>query len=286
MDSKIIKHLNKFSVVLQIFGYQYFSFEQLRKQSDIEKFPSFGYTIYFIILLVNLPRTLIIALYTLLIETSEYPENEDKNLNQKSIFGAAIGLLMYVGFISMIVISIINFYLRTKSLKKIYVRLIQIEEIYDKKFGKTMNYRKLRNFMVTRLGSYLILQTILVAIKVMQTGNISRLLNTIFYTAWYLLAFYYTHFVKLINLQIGMVSSMVSEFNENSHKIDSQQLTDKLLAIKKIILYIKECARLIDRIMTLPILGLFIVNTAFVISFGYKIFLVIIGIHHSDIKGS
>lgn len=285
MKTKMMKHLNQFSVVLQIFGFQYFSLEQLRKQSDVDKFPSFGYSIYFLILIVSLPHGFVKALHSLLLLEDE-DEKIQKNLDNKSIFEAAIGLLMHIGFVFLITLSVANFYLRTKSLKKIYFKIFQIEEIYKKNFNKSLSCKKVQRFVLKRIALFQLMILTFVVLRIIKTGKIDfrRIFDTLFFTFWYLLAIYYIFFVKLINFQIEMVSLTIFECCKNLNEFNSHKLTEQLLMIKKILVKIKECAELIDRIMMITVLGLFIINTTISISHAYRIFLVLIGVHNSDIK--
>lgn len=280
MNSNESKVLAQCASLLQLTGFQYFSINNLNKEKD-RKFPTFFYNIYFVVLIIIIP--VVLMYFSIIIN-----ENQEENLNVKTIFSQFIQNLMSLGFIGVSITGLVSSYLKTNKMKKFFLNFQSYREISNQVFSKGISYKNLRthifgNFIGT--VSFLIVSEILKEVMNPVENDKLALMKSILVQFPLFICFMATqailYHVIIINEHLKHLNSILEEILHQeilTKEQKSSKVLVKVSAAKKLLNIISKNSDIINKHKRFSILSVFIFNCLVCVALCNRVIISVLGI--------
>lgn len=292
MESSV-KYLSQCASFFQIFGHQYFSVASLRPESQ-NKYPSLGYTIYFLVVFASLSTQLIFIAFI----STKNEDTPEAALSAKTIFTFMVQHSMNIGLLAILFVSLIQNYATTPLIKKLYLNCIKISKISEQDFNHLIDHRRTRAFVFKAFiliiclysmteSTFYLLETYLGGERVWETTLLAILPLIFLHTV----SFKFIFFVELVNFHLNAISKLIpgifdfqpTTINHSNVLVkpmkfrDNHSLVIKIRNIRKIYGIVFENVEIINLAMGKTILTVVVVMVIVITSTCYSLFLLIIG---------
>lgn len=289
MDSAV-KYLSHCVAPFQFFGHHYFSISSLTPENQ-NKFPSLGYTLYFIFVLVTMTGQMLIFAQHI----SSNGLNE--KLSSKTVLNYLIQHSMYAGLVFIIWVSLIQSYIATPLKKKFFLNCLRLGRISEQSFNHSIDQRRFRR-NVFQYFLYIVLYISVLEISLFLYEQIYDDLEDTFRFCLSVVpiiflnvtSFNFIFYVKLINFHLEAVEKLTIEIFDSPKLLEnlnlfiksvkprkSADVSLKLRNLRRIFNIICENSEIVNRAMGMTVLSITAVLVIVITASGYRIFLSILG---------
>jgi hypothetical protein len=279
--------LKTFLNIFELLGLQYFSLRELTVD-NLKKRPTFLRAIFMLILVT------IVCSLMIFVVNSDNPEVEGK-VTAKNVVMFAIKRSFNLGMILVCCSSIVQSFVSTKKIKKVFMNIRQVVKIVQSEFDVCVDFKRFKISALKKLWFLLIFFATIHASVTLVYWNEENLFIRTFLGAIpvvFLLIVVYKilFFIALINYQLELLSEIVKDIfqyhpikiieNINFHLTSVKTVEDpleKLRSARKIFNIIFESGALINSSNGFTILIMLITLVISLTVSGYEVFIIIVG---------
>lgn len=276
------KNLAQSCAIFQFLGLLNFSIKNLSWKS-LSQFPTMGYTITFVLLLMILTAKSVAFTVFMSTELS-------LSLSAKNALNYIMQHSMFIGLISVILTGLVQSYTSTKSLKRFFLNFIAISQLFSQEFQHILDFKRVKLELYRncfRFTAIYLLITLLVYFYESYHGIGSVLKSTIglvpiiflemimfkFVFLVYLVNDALEHLVKVLDKTfLGNLGTKVAMV-QPKHHISCK----KLNTLRKIYSLVEENVELINKSMGFTLLSIIFLQALALITCGYRLFLTFVG---------
>lgn len=268
------KELNECLVIFEIIGLQYFSLKYLSRNIG-RKYPSAVRTVFMVVLLM----TLLVSLTAFVLSDDTFVSGK---LTPKNVLLFAIQKTINLGLIVVECASVVQSFISTKHIKKVYLNIRNISDLTQKEFAVKVDYEKIKNSAWRKFtGAMVIFITIHGSVTLTQYQTFDEIIpmligilpiffllmivyKFVFYVALihHLLEFLNDLLEKVFSYQQPMESINNLIFLSLKPAKSSQRVLMKMITVQKVYNLIYEIGILVNKSLGLTML---ILLTIFVI---------------------
>lgn len=211
------KNTNYSLLIFQLLGLQYFSLGTLRterKLKCVRKWPTIGYTIYFVILFVIVTAQNVIGVLML-----------ERHIDYASIVKQMAINFMQFGTTSVFTLSamllIVLSFISTHHQKMVFVNLISISEQFENLLQVKTDYAKFRKRIIIKLAIlfviYLMLYFVLLELERYNNTGFDRYLNWVAITIFRIVfsGMLFVYYVDLITFNLKYLEDVLLDIHSN-----------------------------------------------------------------------
>lgn len=271
--------------VFEVLGLQYFSLKHLTRE-NVNKGPSFCRVAVMLVLLI-----FVCTLLIFFIVESESLER----VTAKNVVIFAVKNSLNFGLLAVCSISIIESFVCTKNVKKVFLNLKTLVETSHQKLGVSVNLKSFKKSVWKRmLSTFLVLSVAHVSIAVVYMNNIDDFINIVLVSVplifFMIVVVKINFYVHLINFELEILNQMVAETfhqqpfkiieNINVHLTSVKSCIDPLEDLRvtrEVFNLIYESGKLINESIGLTVLTMLTSSVVSLTVSSYELFIVCIG---------
>jgi hypothetical protein len=287
------QELNSALIILEVFGLQYFSLKTLSPKT-LRARPSPVRTFYLIVLLVVMTATATWFIF------NEAVLDTGVTVTAKNVLTFAIQHSLNCGFILIIIISLVQSYVATPKMKKVYLNLKEISDIALDQFNIKKDFKIIKKNAIRRLRIVtVVFLTLHLSVfflrSVPRREIVPMLIGMIPVYYMIIIAYKFVSYVAMVNSQMSFVNRLIEEaFKRPPIPIKTVETikitlinpqpvkkydnpTTKLLHVRRIFNLVYENGTLINGSNGLTILIMLVDMVIAITASGYEVFMMIIG---------
>lgn len=285
------EEFNSSLVLFELMGLQFFSLKLLTRENMNDR-PSFLRFFHMVILLVFVSTLMVVFM-----ASNSYAITEE-NVTAKNVLNFAISNSMNVGLILVVSTSIIQSFMSTRCVKKIFLNVKDIMKLYRQELDVIIDFRRIKKSTLKKVLLVILFfistHGTVTLIKRNSNNAFPLLLGAIPVFFLHVVVFKFTFYVGMINSQLFFLNKMLGnistchqpiKFIDNVSfpvtQIKSIKLFDdplkKLRTLRRIYNIIYENGTLINNSNGLTILVMFINIVISLTASGYQAFVIVIG---------
>lgn len=267
-----IEVLNGFFKLFQIFGLQYFSFKDLGGKL-MRKRPDKFYKLYFGFVLILLCSAMSYYVSMVL-------KIDEKKFIAKNALNILIRLFMNFGLIAVIFIGIVESFVKTNQLKKVYMNIMEVSALCLVHFDYEINYtsfkKSWRKKFYSALGIFTFSYGLTILTFVYNGHKVLSYLIGFFPIVFFgVIILKFTLHVDLVNLQLEnmqnlMTSEVFMKVNSTNPVNIRHVLQNRALALRKIYNIVYDTAEIVSNILAISALLILILLTVIIVNSAFR----------------
>lgn len=289
------EELNSSLVIFELMGLQYFSLKQLSKENQNDR-PTVVRTIYMVVLLVLVSTLMLVFIWT-------NNNMAQEHITAKNVLMFMVQNSMNVGLFLVVCTSLIQSFMSTRLVMKIYFNIKDMLHLYLQEFGDVVDFKKVRRASLKRVFTMLTFffithgSTTFISMK-SYDDVVIMLIGAIPLFFLLMVVFKFIFYVEMVNSQLKFLNEILmkvwtcqsTKFIDNIYfqvtKVKSVKTFEdplrKLRVLRRIYNIIHENGNLINDSNGLTILTMLVCLVAALTASGYEAFVIGVGGMSSD----